>query len=163
MTLIRDSQGCYRTKRQSVATESDILSAAEDILRRRFEREATLSSSSDTRAFLRMRLAGLPHEEFHVVWLDNRRRVIAVEKLFTGTIDGASVHPREVVRAALAHNASAAILQHNHPSGVAEPSMADRNITDELKRAFELIGVRVLDHIVVGSDAPVSFAERGLL
>jgi DNA repair protein RadC len=163
MALVRDTQSCYRTKRQTVATEADILRAAEDILRRRFEREASLSNPSDTRSFLRMRLAGLPHEEFHVVWLDNRHRVIAVEKLFTGTIDGASVHPREVIRSALAHNASAAILAHNHPSGIAEPSTADRSITDELKRAFGLVGVRVLDHIVVGADEPVSFAERGLL
>jgi DNA repair protein RadC len=163
MSLIRNNEGCYRTKRKTVATESEVLATAEDILRRRFERQATLSSPSDTRSFLRMRLAGLLHEEFHIVWLDNRHRIIAVEKLFTGTIDGSSIHPREVVRAALACNASGAVLAHNHPSGVAEPSISDRDITAELVRTLKLIGVRVLDHIVVGSDESISFAERGLL
>jgi DNA repair protein RadC len=117
----------------------------------------------DTDAFLRMRIADLPHEEFHVVWLDNRHKVIAVERLFNGTIDGASVHMRETVRSALLHNAAAAIFAHNHPSGVAEPSAADRAITEELKRALGLVGVRVLDHFVIGAGMPVSLAERGLL
>jgi DNA repair protein RadC len=94
--------------------------------------------------------------------LDNRHRILDCQKLFTGTVDGASVHPREVVRAALAINASAAILAHNHPSGVAEPSAADRMLTHELREALRLIGVRVLDHIVVGSEC-VSMANRGLL
>ena len=162
MGLIRRKRNGYRST-SAILSETDILSAAEDILRRRFEREGTLSSPRDTAAFLRMRLAGIPHEEFHVVWLDNRHHVIAVERLFNGTIDGASVHARETVRSALAHNAAAAIFAHNHPSGIAEPSAADRVITAELKRALELIGVRLLDHFVIGSEAPVSLAERGLL
>jgi DNA repair protein RadC len=109
-----------------------------------------------------MRLAGLPHEEFHVVWLDNRQKVIAVERLFNGTIEGTTVHARETVRSALEHNAAAAIFAHNHPPGVAEPSAADRAITAELKRALELIGVCLLDHLVIGADVPVSLAERSL-
>ena len=163
MSLIRDTNGNYRTKAGSRATETEILSTAEDILRRRFERGATLSCPSEVAAFLRMRLAHLLHEEFHAVWLDNRHRVISVDRLFNGPIDGAAVPIRETIRAALAWNAAAVVLAHNHPSGVSEVSLADRNITDELKRAFALIGVRVLDHFVIGSGAPVSFAERGLL
>ena len=162
MGLIRRKRNGYRAT-STILSETDILIAAEDILRRRFERVGNLSSPTDTAAFLRIRLAGLLHEEFHAVWLDNRHNVIAVERLFNGTIDGASVHLRETVRAALQHNAAAVIVAHNHPSGVAEPSIADRDITAELKRALQLIGVRVLDHFLIGSGTPVSFAERGLL
>jgi DNA repair protein RadC len=94
--------------------------------------------------------------------MDNRHRMIAFEELFNGTIDGASVHPREVVKRCLHHNAAAVIFAHNHPSGVPEPSQSDERITQKLKEALHLIDVRVLDHFVVG-DAVVSFAERGLL
>ena len=163
MSLIRDANGTYRTQRATRATEAQILEAAETILRQRVERLGALSSPSDAREFLRMRLGGLVAEQFHVVWLDNRHKVIAVDHLFSGTIDGASVHPREVVRAALAHNAAAALLAHNHPSGTTEPSQADRDITAELKRALALIDVRVLDHIIVGGIDTTSMAERGLL
>ncbi len=121
-----------------------------------------LSSPQDTRAFLTLQLRDAPSEVFACLFLDNRHRVIAFEELFQGTIDGANVHPREVVKRALHHNAAALILAHNHPSGVAEPSQADRRITNRLKDALALIDVRVLDHIVVG-DEVVSFAERGLL
>ena len=109
-----------------------------------------------------MRLAPQPYELFAVLWLDNRHRVIAFEELFRGTIDGASVHPREVVRAAIDHNAAACIFAHNHPSGVEEPSQADLRITNRLKDALDLVDVRVLDHMIVG-DTMCSFAERGLL
>jgi DNA repair protein RadC len=142
-------------------SESEILLAAENILRGKLERLASLSSPKESADFLRTRLGHLPHEEFHAVWLDNRHRVLAVEKLFVGTIDGASVYPREVVRSALAHNAAAVIFAHNHPSGVAEPSAADRAITGRLKDALELVAVRVLDHIVVGACETLSMAERG--
>jgi DNA repair protein RadC len=143
--------------------EADILARAEDILRRRLERMATIGSPRDTMAFLRMRLGGLLAERFDIVLLDNRHRVIAVEELFQGTIDGASVWPREIVRCVLKHNAAAIICTHNHPSGVAEPSAADRAITAEIKRALECISVRVLDHIVVSAGDCVSMAERGLM
>ena len=106
-----------------------------------------------------MRLAPQPYELFAVLWLDSRHRVIAFEELFRGTIDGASVHPREVVRAAIDHNA-ACIFAHNHPSGVEEPSQADLRITHHLKDALDLVDVRVLDHMIVG-DTMCSFAERG--
>ena len=100
---------------------------------------------------------------FACLFLDNRHRLIRFEELFRGTIDGASVHPREVVRQALAHNAAALILAHNHPSGVAEPSGADRQITRRLVDALALVDVRVLDHLVVGRGEAFSFAEQGLL
>ena len=113
--------------------------------------------------YLRARIGAYPYEVFACLFLDNRHRMLAFEELFRGTIDGASVHPREVVRRCLAHNAAAVILAHNHPSGVAEPSQADRAITAELKRALETIQVRVLDHFIVGAGSPTSFAARGLL
>ena len=113
--------------------------------------------------YLRARIAAYPYEVFACLFLDNRHRVIAFEELFRGSIDGASVHPREVVRRCLAHNAAAVIFAHNHPSGVAEPSQADRDITAELKRALALIEVRVLDHFIVGAGKPLSLAERGML
>jgi DNA repair protein RadC len=143
-------------------TEQDVLAAAERILKKRLERQGSIASPYDANEFLRMRLSALTHEEFHVLWLDNRHRIIDCQKLFSGTIDGASIYPREVVRAALSVNASAAILAHNHPSGIAEPSAADRAITNELRDALQLIGVRILDHIVVG-DGCVSMAGRGFL
>ncbi len=121
-----------------------------------------LCSPQETRRYLQAQLQGYPHEVFAVLFLDNRNRVIRFEKMFYGTIDGASVYPREVVRMAIKHNAAAVIFAHNHPSGVAEPSRADEQITQRLKDALALIDVRVLDHMVVG-DEVVSFAERGLL
>lgn len=143
-------------------SDQAILAAAEDILRVRLQRLGTIQSPADAFDFLRMRLGGLLHEEFHALWLDNRHRILDCQRLFTGTIDGASVYPREVIRAALSHNASAVILAHNHPSGVAEPSVSDTVITRELKEALDLVGVRLLDHVVVG-EACVSLAGRGLL
>jgi len=127
------------------------------------ERADALTNPRACAQYLRARIVAYPYEVFACVFLDNRHRVIAFEELFRGSIDGASVHPREVVRRCLAHNAAAVIFAHNHPSGVAEPSQADRDITQELKRALGLIDVRVLDHFVVGSGAPVSLAERGML
>ena len=139
-----------------------ILEAAEVILRGRLQRQGCIGNPTDAADFLRVRLAALPHEEFHVLWLDHRHRILDCQRLFTGTIDGANVYPREVVRAALAINAGAAIFAHNHPSGVAEPSAADRSITRELREALQLIGVRVLDHLIVGDEC-TSMACRGLL
>ena len=116
-----------------------------------------------TRDYLRARLRDLPHEVFGCLYLDNRHRVIAFEELFRGTLDGANVYPREVVKQALAHNAAALILVHNHPSGVAEPSQADEMITRRLKDALNLVEIRVLDHLIVGDTRCESLAERGLL
>jgi DNA repair protein RadC len=123
----------------------------------------TLGNPRESGAYLRAQLRHLPYEVFGCLFLDNRHRVLAFEELFRGTIDSASVHPREVVRACLRHNASAVILAHNHPSGVAEPSSSDRRITRELQDALQLVGVRVLDHLIIGHGEPVSMAASGLL
>ncbi len=126
-------------------------------------RQDKLRSPADTRDFLRARLRGYDHEVFAVLFLDNQHRVITYEELFTGTLDSCSVHPREVVKRSLAHGAGAVIFAHNHPSGVAEPSGADRQITRRLQEALALVEVRTLDHLVIGDGEPVSFAERGWL
>jgi DNA repair protein RadC len=118
---------------------------------------------SDSAGYLKARLRDYPFEVFAVLFLDTRHRAIACEELFRGSIDGAAVHPREVVRRALALNAAAVILAHNHPSGVAEPSEADRLITRRLQDALALVEVRVLDHLVIGDGTPVSLAARGWL
>jgi len=161
MHLMR-SMAYTRYKLTGETTEEDVLAAAEGILKGKLERQGNLGNPIDAIDFLRMRLGALLHEEFHVLWLDNRHRILDCQKLFTGTIDGASIYPREVVRAALNINACAAIFAHNHPSGVAEPSAADRATTKELREILSLIGVRILDHIVVGAEC-VSMAGRGLL
>jgi DNA repair protein RadC len=132
-------------------------------LRECLERGDVLSSPEDTRNFLMSELSGRAYEVFACLFLDNKHRVIKFEELFYGTIDGASVYPREVVRRALQHNAAALILAHNHPSGIAEPSQADIAITRKLKEAMSLIDVRVLDHLVIGDGYSVSLAERGLV
>jgi len=130
---------------------------------RMFQHGEALISPRDSAAFLKLKLAGYRWEVFGCLFLDNRHRVLAFEEMFRGTLDGASVHPREVVRAALHHNAAAVIFSHNHPSGVSEPSAADRNITRQLRDALQLIGVRVLDHLVIGQGEPTSMAARGLI
>ena len=124
-----------------------------------------LTSPALVRQFLHLKLCALEHELFAVLFLDNKHRLISYQEMFRGTIDGASVHPREVVKEALRHNAAAIIMAHNHPSGVAEPSQADVRITERLKEALSLVDVRVLDHLVIGHEAcdAASFAERGLL
>ncbi len=125
------------------------------------QRGPALLNPADSARYLKARLRDYPYEVFAVLYLDTRHRPIACEELFRGSIDGASVHPREVVRRALAHNAAALILAHNHPSGVAEPSEADRLITRRLQEALSLVDVRVLDHLVIGDGTPVSLAARG--
>jgi DNA repair protein RadC len=122
-----------------------------------------LRSPADTRRFLTSRLGTYPHEVFAGLFLDNRHRVIKYRELFRGTIDGAAVYPREVVRQALEDNAAAVIFAHNHPSGVAEPSQADISLTRRLKEALGLVDIRVLDHMVIGHGEVISLAERGLM
>lgn len=124
-------------------------------------RGAALQAPADAARFFHARLADLPHEVFCCLFLDTRHRLIHFEELFRGTIDGATVHPREVVKRALHHNAAAMIVGHNHPSGVAEPSESDRGITLKLAQALELVEIRLLDHLVIGRDGHVSLAERG--
>ena len=144
-----------------------LLQAALEISRRHYREEAAtgplLESPQATRDFLVAQLRDRPYEVFCCLHLDSRHRLIAFEELFRGTIDGASVHPREVVREALSRNAAALILAHNHPSGVAEPSQADELITLRLREALGLVDIRVLDHLIVGDTQCVSLAERGLL
>ena len=127
------------------------------------EPRSALAAPEDAARFLKARLLDLPHEVFCCLFLDTRHRLIRYEELFRGTIDGATVYPREVVKRALAHNASAVILGHNHPSGVSEPSEADRSITLKLAKALALVEVRLLDHVVVSRGGHVSLAERGLV
>ncbi|MBH1829314.1 DNA repair protein RadC [Stenotrophomonas maltophilia] len=145
----------------STAAENEVLAQAEAILRRRINDGQLLSDPAAAGRMLRYRLAGRDREFFTVILLDTRHRVLAVEELFAGTIDGAEVHPREVVKYALVHNAAACILGHNHPSGNPEPSAADRAVTAQLKQALSLIDVRLLDHFVVGSEGATSMAARG--
>lgn len=132
-------------------------------LAQRLQRGEALTSPDLTRSFLRSKLQDRPHEVFCCLYLDTKHRVIRFEELFRGTIDGASVHPREVVRSALEHNAAAVIVAHNHPSGVAEPSAADNALTRRLQEALAMVDIRLLDHLVVGDGETVSFAERGLI
>ncbi len=122
-----------------------------------------LTSSAATRDYLRARFKSCESEVFSCLFLNNQHHVMELEELFRGTIDGAAVYPREVVKRALYHNAAAVIFAHNHPSGIAEPSQADIAITRKLKTAMQTIEVRVLDHLVIGAGEVVSFAERGLL
>lgn len=152
--------GLGPAKRARIAAALEL---ARRSLREELQDRPSLGNPRDSGDYLRARLRHLPYEVFGCLYLDNRHRVLAFEELFRGTVDGASVHPREVVRACLQHNACAVIFAHNHPSGVAEPSAADRAITHELRDALQLVGVRVLDHLVIGSGEPVSMASRGLL
>lgn len=143
------------------------LQASVEMTRRHFsetlQRGSVLENPQQTQNFLTARLRDYSFEVFSCLYLDNQHRVIQFEELFQGTINGASVHPREVVKKALGHNAAAVIFAHNHPSGVAEPSMADKQVTRQLTDALALVDVRVLDHVVVGDGTTVSFAERGLI
>lgn len=121
------------------------------------------SDPTVTSAYVKLKLGGYPYEVFACLFLDIRHRVLAFEELFRGSIDGASVHPREVVRHCIQHNAAAVIFAHNHPSGITEPSAADRAITLRLRDALTLIDVHVLDHLIVGSGTPTSMAQRGMI
>ncbi len=140
-----------------------VLEMGRRALREKLDRGAALSSPQAVRDYLRLKLHGLAHEVFVGVFLDAQNRVLAVEELFRGTLTQTSVFPREIVKRALHYNAAATIFAHNHPSGVAEPSRADEMLTQTLKQTLSLIDVKVLDHFVIGGDAAMSFAERGLL
>jgi DNA repair protein RadC len=143
------------------------LQAAVEIARRQLSETMrtgpSLASPKATRDFLSARLRDLEHEVFCCLYLDKRHRLIHFEELFRGTIDGASVHPREIVKLALQRNSAAIIIAHNHPSGIAEPSQADEFITQRVKEALALVDIRLLDHIIIGDGACVSLAERGLV
>jgi DNA repair protein RadC len=145
------------------AGAQDVLNRAQALIAQRYRTGApVLSAPNRTREFLRLKLGALDHEVFSVLFLDNRHRLIEYVELFRGTIDGAAVHPREVVKEALARNAAAVIFCHCHPSGQASPSQADEQITRRLKAGLELLDIRVLDHLIVG-ETTASMAELGLL
>ncbi|MAZ69789.1 DNA repair protein RadC [Porticoccus sp.] len=156
--LVRDDQGRYLP-----ATADQILTAARQVIDQKIQRGASFTSPAIVKEFLCAKLAGFDHEVFACLFLDSQHRLIEYAELFRGTIDGAAVYPREVVKMALQVNAAAVIFSHNHPSGNPEPSQADRTITQRLKEALALVDVRTLDHIVVGGEQTSSFAERGLL
>lgn len=156
--LIRDDQGRYLP-----ATAEQILEAARQVVDLTVNRGAPFSSPEIVKQYLGAKLAGLEHEIFAVLFLDNQHRLIRYAEMFRGTINTASVYPREVVKEALKFNAAATILAHNHPSGHSEPSQADRTLTARLKEALRLVEVRTLDHIIVAGREQVSFAELGLL
>ncbi|MGJ0492322.1 MULTISPECIES: RadC family protein [Methylobacter] len=143
------------------------LQAVLEMARRHFKeilrRGNALTSPDITRAYLSAHLRGYSYEVFACLFLDNQHRVIQLDELFRGTIDSASVYPREVARQALQYNAAAVIFAHNHPSGISEPSHADKQITEKLKQALALFDIRVLDHFIIGDGQPYSFAEHGLL
>ena len=144
-------------------SDTQILSWAESILETRFKRSNYLTNPHHTRDYLTIILAEQTRELFGMILLDNQHGILGFEILFQGTIDGAAVYPREIVKSALKHNAAAVILTHNHPSGTAEPSDADRAITQRIISALNTVDIRVLDHLIVGGTQIVSFAERGLL
>ena len=149
-------------RRLRPATRDEVLESAAQYLTTEL-RGTTLDTPRASHEYLRQLLRSYEHEIFGAIFLDNRHRVIEARQLFRGTIDGASVHPREVVKTALALNAAALILYHNHPSGIAEPSQADELITRRLNEALALVDIRILDHVIVAGDATLSFAEKGLL
>lgn len=144
--------------------ELDVIARAMAILEERAHcNSIALASPGAVTDYLRLRVGGMEHEVFGVLWLDAQNRLIETEELFRGTLTQASVYPREVVKTALARNAGAAVLYHNHPSGSAEPSRADELLTGTLKTALALVDVRVVDHFVVTAGAAMCFAERGLI
>ena len=139
---------------------NELLERAAEALAAKYKREGTFTNPTNVKEFLKLKLGAHDREVFAVMFLDNQHQLIEFEELFFGTIDAASIYPREVVKAALNYNAAAVVFAHNHPSGIAEPSLADRRITQRLVDALKLVDLRVLDHIVVGEDC-VSFAEKG--
>lgn len=158
LLLVRDDQGHYLP-----ASTEQILEVARQVIDRKISRGTSFTSPMLVKDYLRTKLVGLEHEVFAALFLDSQHCLIEYAELFRGTIDATAVYPREVVKVALGLNAAAVIFAHNHPSGNPEPSHADMAITTRLKDALALVEVRTLDHIIVGGEATMSFAERGLL
>jgi len=165
--VLSAAQGELGEVRGVGAARSAQIAAVTELARRALSEEMrardSLTSPAAVRGYLRLHLQDLGHECFYCVFLDAQNRVIAAEQLFRGTLTQTSVYPREVVKHALAHNAAAVILAHNHPSGVAEPSIQDQALTRTLAEALALVDVKVLDHFIVAPGACLSFAERGLI
>ena len=156
-----ENPGTYRV--DGDVTDAQLLHLAKMIAHKRLRKGNKLGSPDEVHRCLQTLLLDYPYEVFGTLLLDTQHRLIAFDELFRGTIDAASVYPREVIKHSLEHNAAAVILVHNHPSGDPEPSDADRRITQRLKEALGLVDIRVLDHVVVGFDGYTSFAERGWL
>ena len=152
-----------KPRRYKVANADEIIEAARAVAGQRMQRGASFVNPEESGRFFMDKLGGLEREVFAAVFLDTRHRLIEYAELFQGTIDGAEVHPREVVRQALRCNAAAVLVAHNHPSGTVEPSAADRAVTARLKQALALVDVRLLDHVVVGGTETASMAARGLV
>ena len=148
---------------EAPVTEADILRMAQQLAMSRLSKGRALTEPKQVFSHLQTLLQYHEHEVFALLLLDTKHRIIGFQELFRGTLDGASVYPREVVKIALEHNAAAVVLVHNHPSGDPEPSQADRTLTTTLKNALNMIGTKTLDHIVVGHEGCVSLAERGYL
>lgn len=163
-TLYRDTNTTDDAEKfpESIS-EDEVLYWAEKIITKRFTRSNYLNSPDATRDFLKIILAKEKREIFMIIFLDTQNGVLSHEILFQGTIDGAAVYPREIVKAALDNNAASVILVHNHPSGWPEPSQADVSITDRIVKSLETIDVRVIDHLIAGGTRTTSFAERGLI
>ena len=159
--FVSDERGKYRTHK--ALSEQQIIKACIAIMSKKISRGDCLSSPDIVRAYFQAQLRHYEHEIFACLFLDNQHRVVLkLEQMFRGTINAASVYPREVVKRALELNAAAVIFAHNHPSGVAEPSFNDKKITEKLKQALALVDIRALDHFIVGDDV-YSFAEHGLI
>jgi len=150
-----------KLRRYKVANADEIIEAARVVAGQRLLRGASFTNPAESGRFFIDKLGGLEREVFAAVFLDTRHRLIEYRELFQGTIDGAEVHPREVVRIALRCNAAAAILTHNHPSGDVTPSAADRAVTARLRQALALVDIRLLDHIIVGGQQSLSMASQG--
>lgn len=159
--FVADKSGKYRAR--IALTEDQIIKAAKILLNKRIYKGDALTSPDIVRAWLQVNYRDVEHEIFICLFLDNQHRVMKTEVLFRGTIDGASVYPREVVKRALQLNAAAVMFAHNHPSGITDPSQADKQITAKLKKALGLMDIRTLDHFIIGSGEAYSFAEHGLI
>lgn len=156
--LFAREKTCY-----APADPEQVLAAAQQIVDERMVRGTSFKDPAVACSFFRDKLSHLQREVFAAVMLDTRHRLIEYVELFQGTIDGAEVHPREVVRAALRFNAAAVLVAHNHPSGEVEPSAADRAVTSRLKQALALVDIRILDHVIVGGTKTLSMAGQGLV
>lgn len=154
---VKDLLGDYR-----LASPEEILKAADSIINKRYRRGASIDSPHSSVNLFRQKLATQKYEVFAVLFLDNQHRVIEYKELFQGTIDSAQVHPRVVAQEALMLNAASVIVAHNHPSGSAEPSYADKHITHKLKEVLAMVDIRLLDHIIIG-DGYTSLADQGLM
>ena len=165
MSVVKDEEGViYKIKNTlSANEEDDLIERALSIIEKRMRRsEFCITSPQDVKKYLNLKVKNLDYESFQVLFLNNQHNLIEIVEMFKGTFNVCSVYPREVVKKALELNATAVILSHNHPSGIAEPSSADKETTIKLKAALELVETKILDHFVVG-DTIISFAERGYL